>query len=81
MSYLPSLIAQASSPQECADQAMSEYEIRDRAAQSIVGFIWTRSAGHTWFPVCESPSDDALRSNSPVENGSFTKYASVVIFL
>lgn len=73
MSYLPSLIAQTSSSQECADQAMSEYEIRDRAALNIVGFIWARSACHTWFSISESPSDDALRSNSPVENGSSTK--------
>lgn len=70
MSYLSPLIAQASSPQECADQAMTEYEIRDKASQSIVGFIRSRSACHAWFPVSESPSDDALRSNSPVENGS-----------
>ncbi len=70
MSYLSSLITQTSSPQECADQAMSEYETRDRAALSIVGFIWARSACHIWLSISESPSDDALRSNSPVENGS-----------
>ncbi|KFY29679.1 hypothetical protein V493_02268 [Pseudogymnoascus sp. VKM F-4281 (FW-2241)] len=57
---------------------MSEYEIRDRAVQSIVGFIWARSACDTWFPCVGRPALVKTTSTTTTkkENSSFITYAS-----